>query len=64
MEKEITIRICDLCWSEDSTETRATHQYRSPSVMAGEWFDGCRKHTDQMREAGDYTVRRIKRTES
>ena len=56
--KTIEIRICDLCESEDGKEIVAAYQYSNPDLLDGMWFDGCKKHTDQMRNTGDYEIRR------
>lgn len=57
---KIERRFCDLCWSEDGRYTLATHHYAHPTLLEGLAFDGCRKHTDQMRDAGGYTITPIK----
>ncbi len=58
--KTIEKRFCDLCESEDGKNTVATHQYASPDLLDGWWFDGCKKHTDQMRVTGGYKIRRVR----
>lgn len=58
--KMIEQRICDLCESEDGKETAATLQYSNPDLLDGVWFDSCKKHSDQMRNAGGYEIRRVK----
>ena len=58
--KTIKLHICDLCESEDGKEVVVTHQYSDPELLNGFWFDGCKKHIDQMRNTGSYKVRRIK----
>lgn len=58
--KMIKRHICDLCESEDGKEVVATYQYSNPDLLGDIWFDGCKKHTDQMHASGGYEFRRIK----
>ena len=58
--KMIEQRFCDLCESEDGKEIAATRQYSKSDLLDGWWFDSCKKHADQMRDTGDYEIRRIK----
>lgn len=60
----VEIHLCDLCDGEEGKENPATHQYSHPDLLDGDWFDGCKKHTDEMRDAGGYTIRKIKKLET
>ena len=51
---------CDLCECEDGKDTPATQQYSKPDCCDGLWFDGCKKHADQMRQSGGYKFRPVK----